>query len=53
MAIGLIKGILGILGPFYKKSREGSRQPVNLQIFPNLENMVLDLISVIFKTNDP
>ena len=53
MAIGLIKGILKMLGPFYKKSRKGSRQPVDLQSFPNPEDTVLDLTPAISKTNDP
>jgi len=35
MAIEFIKGILGILGPFYNnngdiKKREGSKQPIDL-----------------------
>ena len=42
MAIGPIKGILGMLGPFYNNSGEGSRQPINLQSFPNLEDAVPD-----------
>ena len=53
MATGLIKGILRMLGLFYKESREGSRQPVNLWSFPNLEDTVLDLTSAISKINNP
>ena len=53
MAIKPIKGILGILGPFYKKSREGSRQPIDLQSFPNLEDTVLDSTPAISRTNNP
>jgi len=30
MAIGLIKGILGMLGLFYNNGGEGSRQPIDL-----------------------
>ena len=30
MAVGLIKGILGMLGLFYNDSGEESRQPINL-----------------------
>jgi len=52
MAIGPIKGILGMLGPFYNNSGEGSRQPTNLQSFPNLEDTVLDLTPIISKTNN-
>jgi len=52
MAIGPIKGILGMLGPFYKDGGEGSRQPTNLQSFLNLEDAVLDLTSIISRTNN-
>ena len=52
MAIELIMGILEMLDLFYKESREGSRQPVNLQSFFNLEDMVLNLTSAISRTNN-
>ena len=52
MVTGLIKGILGILGLFYKESREGSRQPVDLWSFSDLEDIVLDLILAMSRTND-
>ena len=52
IAIGLIKGILGILGPFYNNSGEGSRQPINLQSFPNLEDAVLDPTPTTSKANN-
>jgi len=52
MATGPIKGILGMLGPFYNDSREGSRQPINLQSFPNLEDAVPDLTSTTSRTNN-
>ena len=53
IAIGPIKGILGILGLFYKKSREGCRQPINLQSFPDLEDTVLNPTLVTSRTNNP
>ena len=53
MATGLIKGISEILSLFYKKSKEGSRQPVDLQSFPNPEDTVLDLTPAISRTNNP
>ena len=52
MATGPIKGILGMLGPFYNNSREGSRQPINLQSFPNPEDAVPDLTPVMSRTNN-
>ena len=52
MATGLIKGILGMLGLFYNNSGEGSRQPINLQSFPNLEDAVLDLTPTASRTNN-
>ena len=52
MAIGPIKGILGMLGPFYNNSGEGSRQPINLRSFPNLEDAVLDLTPITSKTDN-
>ena len=52
IAIGPIKGIPGMLGPFYNDSGEGSRQPINLRSFPNLEDAVLDPTPVMSKTNN-
>jgi hypothetical protein len=52
IAIGPTKGILGMLGLFYNNSKEGSRQPVNLQSFPNLEDMVLDLTPTTSRTDN-
>jgi hypothetical protein len=52
MAIGPIKGILGMLGPFYNNSEEGSRQPVNLRSFSNLEDAVLDLTPATSRTDN-
>ena len=52
MAIGSIKGILGMLGLFYDNSGEGSRQPVNLRSFPNLEDAVLDLTPTASRTDN-
>jgi len=52
MAIGPIKGILGMLGPFYNDGGEGSRQPANLQSFPNLEDAVLDPTPITSRTDN-
>ena len=52
MAIGSIKGIPGMLGPFYDNSGEGSRQPINLQSFPNLEDAVPNLTPIASRTNN-
>ena len=52
MVTGLIKGILKILGPFYKESREGSRQLINLQSFPDLEDAVPDPTPTASRTNN-
>ena len=41
-----------MLGLFYNNSGEGSRQPINLQSFSNLEDAVLDPTSAISKTNN-
>ena len=41
-----------MLGLFYNDSGEGSRQPINLQSFSNLEDAVLDLTPVTSKTNN-
>ncbi len=42
-----------MLGLFYKDRREGSRQPIDLRSFPNLEDVVLDLTPVMSRTNNP
>ena len=52
MAVRPIKGILGMLGPFYNNSREGSRQPINLRSFPNPEDTALNPTPAISKTNN-
>jgi hypothetical protein len=52
IVIGLTKGILGILGLFYNDSEEGSRQPINLRSFPNLEDAVLDPTPTTSRTNN-
>ena len=41
-----------MLGLFYNNSGEGSRQPVDLQSFPNLEDAVLDPTPITSKTNN-
>ena len=41
-----------MLGPFYNNSGEGSRQPIDLQSFPNLEDAVLDPTPIMSKTNN-
>jgi hypothetical protein len=41
-----------MLGLFYNKGREGSRQLINLRSFPNLEDAVLDLTSIISRTDN-
>ena len=41
-----------MLGPFYNNGEEGSRQPINLQSFPNLEDAVLDLTPTMFRTDN-
>ena len=41
-----------MLGLFYNNGGEGSRQPINLQSFPNLEDAVLDLTSITSKTDN-
>jgi len=52
MAIGPIKGILEMLGPFYNNSKEESRQPINLQSFPNPEDIVPNLTPITSRTNN-
>ena len=52
MVIGLIKGILGILGPFYNDGGEESRQPADLRSFPNLEDAVLNPTPITSRTNN-
>ena len=41
-----------MLGLFYNNSEEKSRQPVNLQSFPNLEDAVLNPTPIMSKTNN-
>jgi hypothetical protein len=41
-----------MLGPFYKDGGEGSRQPINLQSFPNLEDAVPDLAPTTSRTDN-
>jgi hypothetical protein len=52
IAIGLIRGILGMLGLFYNNSGEGSKQPVNLRSFPDLGDTVPDPTPIMSRTND-
>ena len=47
-----IKGILGMLGLFYNNSGEGSRQPIDLWSFPDLEDAVPDLTPATSKADD-
>ena len=42
-----------MLGPYYKDSGNGNKQPINLQSFPNLEDVKLALTSIISRTNNP
>jgi hypothetical protein len=41
-----------MLGLFYNNSEEESRQPINLQSFPNLEDTVLDPTPTTSRTNN-
>ena len=41
-----------MLGLFYNNSGEGSRQPIDLQSFPNLEDAVLDPTPITSKTDN-
>ena len=41
-----------MLGLFYNNSGEGSRQPIDLQSFPNLEDAVLDLTPATSKADN-
>jgi hypothetical protein len=41
-----------MLGLFYNNSKEGSRQSINLQSFPNLEDAVLDLTPTTSRTDN-
>ena len=52
MATGPIKGIPGMLGLFYNNDGKKSRQPINLQSFPNLKDAVLDPTPTTSKTNN-
>ena len=58
IAIVLVKGLLGILGLFYNKSkgaRKGkeSKQPIKPQSSPELGYIILILAPVILGTNNP
>jgi len=58
MATVPVKGLLGILGPFYnngkgaKKGKE-SKQPIKPQSFPKLGHAILTLTPAILGTNNP
>jgi len=57
MATVLVKGLLGMLGPFYNnskgaKKREESKQPIKPQSSPKLGHAILTLTPVILGTND-
>ena len=41
-----------MLGPFYNDSGEGSRQPIDLQSFPDLEDAVPDPTPTASRTNN-
>jgi len=58
MAIVPVKGLLGILGPFYNNSkgaRKGkeSKQPVKPRSSPKLGHTILTLTSTTLGTNNP
>ena len=58
MAIVPLKGLLGMLGPFYNNSKsakkgEESKQPIKLQSSLKLGDAILALTPVILGTNNP
>jgi len=57
MATVLVKGLLGMLGPFYDdgegiKKGEESKQPVELQSSPKLGDAILTLTPVMLGANN-
>jgi len=57
MATAPAKGLLGMLGPFYNNSKgarrgEESKQPIKLQVFPKLGDIILTLTPVTLGTNN-
>ena len=57
MAIVLVKGLSGMLGPFYNNSKgarkgEESKQFIKLWSSSELGDMILTLIPIILGTND-
>ena len=58
MATVLVKGLLGMLGPFYNNSKgarkgEESKQPIKLRSSPKLGDAVLTLTPATLGTNNP
>ena len=58
MAIVLVKGLLGILGPFYNNSEgarkgEESKQPIKPRSSPKLGHAILTLTSIMLGTDNP
>ena len=54
----LVKGLLGILGPFYSNNKSAKKEKENkqftkLQYFSELGDAVLTLIPIILGTNNP
>jgi len=58
MAIVPVKGLLGILGPFYNngkgaKKGEESKQPIKPRSSPKLGHIILTLTPIISGTDNP
>ena len=58
MVTVLLKGLLGILGPFYNNSKgagkgEESKQPIKLQSSLKLGDAILALTPITLGTDDP
>ena len=58
MAIVLLKGLLGMLGPFYNNSKgarkgEESKQPIKLRSSLKLGDAILALTPITLGTNNP
>jgi len=57
MATVLVKGLLGILGPFYNNNKgakrgEESKQPIKSRVSPKLGDAILTLTPMILGTNN-
>jgi len=57
MATAPVKGLLGILGPFYNNSKgtrrgEKSKQPIKLQVSPKLGDIILTLTPIMLGTDN-